>query len=143
MSERRERLHALLLASPFARQLGFELEHAEEGVARVRLKYREANTTARSALHGGAIGSLVDAAGAMAAWSSGEFDGDRYRGRTLSCDVSYLAGALGEDIIGEGRVLRRGRAIIYNEVRVTNLDGKPLAFGTHIYRIDLRESEGQ
>lgn len=138
-SARTRRLEDILNGSPFYRHLGFMLDRAEPGCVRIRLPYKETNTTRRSALHGGAIGSLVDATGAVAAWSSGEFPPDRFRGRTLSCDVSYLAGALGEEIYAEGRVLRRGKAVIYSEVRVENGDGKALAYGNHIYRIDERQ----
>ena len=50
-------------------------------------------------------------------------------------NVNYLSGAIGEDIFAEGRVLKRGKEIIYADVRVTNADGKLLAQGTVTYRI--------
>jgi acyl-coenzyme A thioesterase PaaI-like protein len=50
--------------------------------------------------------------------------------------VSYLAGALGEDIFAEAQVQRRGKALIYSDVSVSNADGKTLARGLHIYRFE-------
>jgi len=59
--------------------------------------------------------------------------------RTLTCDVSYIAGALGEDVFGEARVLRRGKEIIYSEVKALNSQGKLLATGNHIFHIGPSE----
>ncbi len=56
-------------------------------------------------------------------------------GRTISCDVSYLAGALGEDIFGEARVVRRGKELVHSAVTVRNGEGKQLAQGMHIFRL--------
>ena len=44
-----------------------------------------------------------------------------------------------EDIFAEGRVLKRGKEIIYSDVRVTNGGDKLLAQGTVVYRIVERE----
>ena len=54
--------------------------------------------------------------------------------------MNYLSGAIGEDIFAEGRILKRGKEIIYTDVRVTNGAGKLLAQGTVIYRIVDKES---
>ena len=138
---RGQRLQDLIDTSPFYRYLGVLLEHSAERDVRLRLPYTDANTTQASALHGGAIGSLADAVGALAAWSSGDASPQGFTGRTIACDVSYLAGALGVDVYGRARVLRRGKAIIFSEVRVEDGDGKPLAYANHLYRIDPRTKD--
>lgn len=130
------RLTQRIANSPFLAQMGFRVEAAEPGAVRIRLPYDEALTTARSALHGGAIGALADAAGALCAWSVA--DHTAQAGRTVSCDVSYLAGALGEDIFGEATILRRGKALIYSRVALTNAEGKPLARANHIFQFAAR-----
>ena len=122
-------------ASPFHTRVGFLLEDARSGFARVRLPYDDANTTANQALHGGAIAATADLAGTLAAWSAGDADPGDSAGRTLACDVSYVAGALGEDIFGEGDVLRRGREVVYSSVRVVNEAGKLLAHANHVYQL--------
>lgn len=134
-------LTKVLGGSPFHREVGFRVEHAAEGFARLRLPYDEGNTTAQTALHGGAIAATLDAAGAMGAWTTGNDAPERLRGRTLSIDVSYVAGALGEDIFGEGEVLRRGKEIIYGSVRAVNASGKLLAHANHIYHLSERSAK--
>ena len=121
--------------SPFWKQVGWQLETPHNSDVRVRLPYHEANTTAATALHGGVIAATLDIAGSLAAWGADGASNEAVTGRTLSCDVSYIAGALGEDIFGEATVLRRGKEIVYSSVKATNTDGKILAFGNHIFQI--------
>ncbi|XOV85356.1 MAG: hotdog domain-containing protein [bacterium] len=130
-------LHQRLEASPFWRQVGWQLDSRQSGDVRLRLPYSEANTTAATALHGGVIAATLDVAGSLAAWSAGGNSNDAFVGRTLSCDVSYIAGALGEDIFGEATVLRRGKEIIYSSVQAKSREGKVLASGNHIFHIAL------
>ncbi|HDY81657.1 MAG TPA: PaaI family thioesterase [Halieaceae bacterium] len=126
-----------LESSPFWTQVGFKLENNSEGRVRIRLPYNVGNTTAATALHGGAISATLDAAGCLAAWSSEIPDG--LCGHLIACDVSYVAGALGEDIYGEAEVLRRGKEIVYASIRAVNGDGKLLACGNHIYHLSAPE----
>lgn len=130
-----QQLSGVLARSPFYAKIGFSLDSCHEGGACVLLRYDEGNTTAATALHGGAIAATLEAGGAMAAWASTDPDAGNLEGRTLACDVSYIAGALGEDVFGEGRVLRRGKEIVYVDARVVNADGKLLATGNHIYQL--------
>lgn len=127
-----------MASSPFQVRVGFRLEEARSGFARVRLPYDDANTTAQQALHGGAIAATAEVAGALAAWSAGDSDPATDAGRTLACDVSYIAGALGEDVFGEGEVLRRGKEVVYSSVRVVNGAGKLLAAANHIFQLRPR-----
>jgi uncharacterized protein (TIGR00369 family) len=133
-----ETLVTRLERSPFWQRVGFRLERCAPGSARLRLPYHVDNTTAASALHGGAIAATLDVAGSLAAWAA-ELTDD-LAGRTLACDVSYIAGALGEDILGQSEVLRRGKEIVYSAVRAVNGAGKLLASGTHIYHFAKPEA---
>ena len=123
--------------SPFWTKVGFKLESSSEGRVRIRLPYDVGNTTAASALHGGAIAATLDVAGCLAAWSGEKREG--LSGQLLACDVSYIAGALGEDIFGEAEVLRKGKEIVYATVRAVNGDGKLLASASHIYQLSPTE----
>lgn len=134
-----ERMAKVIAITPFMKHLGMELVEADEGYARLKLRFQKENTTAADALHGGAIASLIDTTGAMAAWTTAEIATPKYFGSTVSVSVNYLSGAIGEDIFAEGRVLKRGKEIIYSDVRVTNPAGKLLAQGTVVYRIIERE----
>lgn len=130
-----KRIGRVIDTMPFARHLNMQFEDAGDGWARIRMKYQDENSTAAKALHGGAISSLIDTTGAMAAWTTAEIATPKYFGSTVGINVNYLSGAIGEDIIAEGRILKRGKEIIYTDVRVTNEQGKLLAQGSVTYRI--------
>jgi len=134
-----KRMATVIARTPFMQHLGMEFVEAGEGWARLKMRYQDENSTAAKALHGGAISSLLDTTGAMAAWTTAEIATPKYFGSTVGINVNYLSGAIGEDIFAEGRVLKRGREIIYSDVRVTNAAGKLLAQGTVVYRIVERE----
>lgn len=133
------RMAKVIEMTPFMKHLGMEFLDGGEGIARIKLRYQDENSTVGKALHGGAIASLIDTTGAMAAWTTAEIATPKYFGSTVGVTVNYLSGAIGEDIVAEGRVLKRGKEIIYTDVRVTNGEGKLLAQGNVVYRIVERE----
>ncbi len=137
--ENKERMAKVIALTPYMAHLGMELIDASEGYAKLKLKYQQENSTAAEALHGGAIASLIDTTGAMAAWTTAEIATPKYFGSTIGITVNYLSAVIGQDCFAEGRVLKRGKEVIYNEVLVHNADGKLCAQGTVIYRIIERE----
>ncbi len=124
---------------PYMRYLGMEFVEGGEGYVKTLLRFQKENTTVADALHGGAIASLIDTTGSLAAWTTAELGNPRYFGSTVGINVNYLSGVLGEDCFAEGRVMKRGKEIIYSDVRVTNGAGKLCAQGTVVYRIIERE----
>ncbi len=138
-NENTERMAKVIALTPYMKHLGMEFVEAGEGYAKLRLRYQKENSTAADALHGGAVASLIDTTGAMAAWTTAEIATPRFFGSTVGITVNYLSAVIGEDCYAEGRVLKRGKEVIYNEVKVTNDAGKLLAQGTVIYRIIERE----
>jgi len=134
-SANNERMAMVIARTPFMKHLGMEFVDAGEGWAKLKMRYQDENSTAAKALHGGANSSLIDTTGAMAAWTTAEIATPKYFGSTVGINVNYLSGAIGEDIFAEGRVLKRGKEIIYSDVRVTNGADKLLAQGTVVYRI--------
>ena len=134
-NENTERMAKVIAVTPYMVHLGMEFVEAGDGYAKLRLRYQKENSTAAEALHGGAIASLIDTTGAMAAWTTAEILTPKYFGSTVGITVNYLSAVIGEDCWAEGRVLKRGKEVIYNDVRVTNEAGKLLAQGTVIYRI--------
>ncbi|MCH7835280.1 MAG: PaaI family thioesterase [Chloroflexi bacterium] len=135
-----ERMAKVVALTPYMKHLGMEFVEGREGYAKLRLRFQKENTTAGDALHGGAIASLIDTTGAMAAWTTAEILSPRYFGSTVGVNVNYLSAVIGEDAFAEGQVLKRGKEIIYADVRVTNAAGKLLAQGTVVYRIIEREA---
>lgn len=130
-----DRMAKVIAAMPFTKHLAMEFAEGGEGYARIRMRYQDENSTAGRALHGGALASLIDTTGAMAAWTTAQIATPKYFGSTVGVNVNYLSGAIGEDVFAEGRILKRGKEIIYTDVRVTNEEGKLLAHGTVVYRI--------
>jgi uncharacterized protein (TIGR00369 family) len=120
--------------SPFASHLGIRLESLREGEAELCLPYDDKLATMGDVVHGGAISSLIDAAAAAAAVSAAEGD-TLAGGTTVDISVSLLAAARGSDLRARARVMRRGRAISFLEVDVTDGDGSPVAKGLVTYRV--------
>ncbi len=135
MKKNLDRMAKVIGAIPFMKHLAMEFVEGGEGFATLRMRYQDENSTAGRALHGGAIASLIDTTGAMAAWTTAQIATPKYFGSTVGVNVNYLSGAIGEDVVAEGRILKRGKEIIYTDVRVTNEAGKLLAQGTVVYRI--------
>jgi len=135
-----ERIGKVIAGVPYMKHLGMEFVEGGEGYAKLRLRFQKENVTAAEALHGGAIASLIDTTGAMAAWTTAEILSPRYFGSTVGVNVNYLSAVIGEDAFAEGRVLKRGKEIIYTDVRVTTESGKLVAQGSVVYRIVEREA---
>lgn len=120
--------------SPFASHLGITLESLREGEAELSLPYDDKLATMGDVVHGGAISSLIDAAAAAAAVSAAEGD-TLAGGTTVDLSVSLLAAARGSDLRARARVIRRGKAISFLEVDVTDGDGSPVAKSLVTYRL--------
>lgn len=137
--ENKGRMAKVIEVTPYMAHLGMELVDARDGYAKIKLRFQKENSTAADALHGGAIASLIDTTGAMAAWTTAEIATPKYFGSTVGVTVNYLSAVIGQDCFAEGRILKRGKEVIYNEVLVHDAAGKLCAQGTVIYRIIERE----
>ncbi|HET9981648.1 MAG TPA: PaaI family thioesterase [Ktedonobacterales bacterium] len=121
-------------ASPFVKYLSIELVTLEPGIATLRLPYDKTMTTIGSVVHGGAIVTLMDSAGAAAAWAGADVPAN-IRGATVSLATTYLATAEDEDVLATARVLRRGRSLVYLDIEATTPSGKLVAKGLATYKI--------
>lgn len=126
-------------ATPYVQRLGAEVVELASDRAMLLLPFREENTNPPGkALHGGVNASLIAFAGALAA--EAELDPEvEYEAGIVDLSVVYLAAAVGEEVHAEGRVLRRGREIVFAEGRVTNASGRLLAQGLVTYRAVPRD----
>lgn len=125
--------------SPYGVHLGVVVESVVRDRVVVRVPYKDANSNPGRALHGGVYASTIDVAGVLAA-ATGNPEGAAESG-TLDLSVTYLAAAVGEDIVAVAEVLRRGKEITYAEVDVRNDGGKRLALGLVTHRA-LRDGPG-
>src|SRR6059036_1409041 len=126
-------LAARVAGAPYCARLGVVVEAIALDRARIRVPYKDENSNPGRALHGGVPASTIDIAGVLAA-ATGLAGRPVFDAGTLDLSVDYLAAAIGEDIIAEAGVLRRGKEIVYSDVDVRNDAGKPIAKGLVTYR---------
>jgi uncharacterized protein (TIGR00369 family) len=125
---------AWFAASPFVGVLGLRLVSMEPERAVVEMPFRQELTTAGDIVHGGAIGSLIDTAAVMSAWS-GHDPARGVRWGTVAYSVSFLAPARTQTVRAEASVSRRGRSVWHCRVEVTGADGATLAEALVAYRL--------
>ncbi len=107
-----------------------ELEHER---AVLRLPHDPVHDNGNGSLNGGATASIINMAGALAAWTGIDLDSDA----TLGCvdlSIQYLSAAFAEDVVADARVLRRGRDLFFLDVELRTLQAKPICQALMIYR---------
>lgn len=120
---------------PFQKLIGIEVVEVTKDRAVVRLPFKHELAGGGNAFHGGAISSLLDLTGALAAWSNHD-PRNGIKAATVSMTVNYLAAALGKDVVAIAHAVKRGRELIFSEVTINEENsGKLVANGTMIYRI--------
>jgi uncharacterized protein (TIGR00369 family) len=120
--------------SPFVAKLGVVADSLTDDEVRLRLPWDPSNTTLGDMVHGGAIATLADLTVMAAAWCGAEVPDDM-RGVTVSMALEYLAPARATDVIGIGRVLRRGRSLVNCDVDVVDTAGRKIAKAIATYKV--------
>ncbi len=124
---------------PFNAWLGLKVEHAAEGAARMRMPYRAelVGDARRPALHGGVVGSLLDATGGLAAWTLCTVE-DRIA--TVDIRIDYLLPAPVEDIFAEAQVQRMGNRVAAVAMRAFSgsAPDRSVAEGRAVYNVRRR-----
>jgi uncharacterized protein (TIGR00369 family) len=124
---------------PFNRFLGLELAEQQDGYCRVLLHPTEQTPRgAGNGLHGGVLASLVDIA-ALGAIASAVGPNDIMSG-TAELNISYLRPALGDLVVTEARVLKKGRALVAVDVDISDGQGRLFSKGRVQYA--LRQQGG-
>src|SRR5262245_17450125 len=103
---------------PFNRFLGIKIAGVRDGFVRLELPFRPEfiGDSARPALHGGVISTLIDTCGGFAVWTKVQFD-DRVS--TIDLRVDYLAPGAAELLVAEGTVVRVGNRVAVVDIRCT------------------------
>lgn len=120
----------------FWKYLGVEVDEAREGFVRLRVRARdEIRNAAGAPVHGGVYSALVDMAvgGALGTLHDAATGGVGQA--TLDLNVSFLAAGKTDEIVAEGRILRRGRSVAFGEATITDGAGTTLAVGRATYLI--------
>ena len=94
-----EEIRSWVEDSPYSRFLGVRVEHVDETRARLVLPYRDENSNPGKALHGGCAASLGAIGGQAVARAALGADSGPWH--TAQMQVSYLAAAIGEDVIAD------------------------------------------
>jgi uncharacterized protein (TIGR00369 family) len=131
---RRAAIAELMPTTPFLAGLGVRFDRYEPDDVVLRLPFRADLTNDGVVYHGGVIASLMDTAGAAAAWSNHDFDKGA-RASTVSISIQYVGAARQSDLLCHARAVKRGRELIFCELRTTDADGAVVAHGLLTYRI--------
>ena len=119
----------------FQKVLGIEVVETVPDRAVVRLPHRM-DLCGGDALHGGVISSMLDLTGALAAWSGHDI-ARGMKASTVTLTVNFVGAAMGTAILATGEVRRRGKELIFCDVKIVeDSDARRLvATGSMIYRI--------
>jgi uncharacterized protein (TIGR00369 family) len=133
-------IEKLIVGSPYGRLLGLACEAVAPDRVRVRLPFRPELATLGELVHGGAIASLVDVAATAAAWATPEATLSA-RGTTVGFSLSFLAPALGCDLVAEAAVVRRGGSLCTLEVDVSGAGRGSVARALVTYKLSLARAK--
>jgi uncharacterized protein (TIGR00369 family) len=118
--------------SPYSAALGVGLDALGETEARLVLPYQDANSNPGKALHGGCAASLGVIGGQVVTRAA--LGADMGPFHTAGLQINYLAAAIGEEVVGRAKLLRRGKELCFSETFVETADGKPIAHITSVVR---------
>jgi uncharacterized protein (TIGR00369 family) len=131
---RRAAVAQLMPATPYLAGLGVVIDRYEPDDVTLRLPFRADLTNDGTYYHGGVIASLIDTAGAAAAWSNHDFDKGA-RASTVAMSIQYVGAAKASDLICHAKAVRRGKELTFTEITATDADGRVVAHGIQTYRI--------
>ena len=132
--DRRLAVRKIMTSTPFLSGLGIVIERWDPDEVTIRLPFRADLTNDGTYYHGGVIASVIDTAGASAAWSNHDFDRGA-RASTVAMSVQYVGACKQSDLICHGRTVRRGKELTFTEITATDADGNVVAHGIQTYRI--------
>lgn len=124
----------IMAATPYIAGLGVRFERYEPDDVTVRLPFRADLTNEGTYYHGGVIASVMDTAGALAAWSNHDFDKGN-RASTVAMTVQYVGACKQADLVCTATTVRRRKELTFTEITATDPDGTVVAHGVQTYRI--------
>lgn len=110
-----------LKLSNFSVLVGLEVEKLYEGGAVLGLTVKDDHRQIHNVVHGGVIATLVDTAGAIAAYTVSPVGAEL---ATIELKINYLLPIAEGKVEAEGKVLRAGRNFIVVECDVRNAQGQ-------------------
>ena len=121
--------------NPYWATIGVKVDEVHApGHVTLKLPMQPAVGNRRGVIHGGAIMSLIDAAGGGAVHSLTPAGEVAPGSPTTDINVTFVSAARG-DVRATGRVVRRGRSIAFVQVEVHDEDGTLVALGRVTYLV--------
>ena len=118
--------------APYYQLLQIRLEEIDVGYARFRMPFRRELVQGYGVAHGGAITSLADTAVAFALMTLIQ-PGERVT--TVEMKINFLAAVTEGELIGESRILQKGKQLALADMEVKDGKGKLIAKGLATYMI--------
>jgi uncharacterized protein (TIGR00369 family) len=125
---------------PFVHFCGIEPVSSEPGRTRLRVKLEDHHMNQLGIAHGGITMTLLDVALGTAARSGG----DKSAVMTLDMQTQFISPGRGT-LIGEGRIVKAGRSLVFVEADVHDEEGTLVAKASAIFKTARRRepAEGQ
>lgn len=120
-----------------ARQFGFQLEHAEVGRAKLRMKVQPRHMQIHGVVHGGVLASLADTAGGLVLYL-GLPPGSR--AATVEMKMNFLEAVQKGTVFAEARILRQGKYLAVIECDLTDDRGRMVAKALMTFSIGLAKT---
>ncbi|TML61009.1 MAG: PaaI family thioesterase [Actinobacteria bacterium] len=130
----RDAVPKMFVSTPFIKGLGMVIERYEADDVSILLPFRADLTNDGVYYHGGVVASVIDTAGALAAWSNHDFD-KGMRASTVSLSIQYVGACKKSDLLCHGTTVRRGKELTFTEITATDADGTVVAHAVQTYRI--------
>jgi len=126
--------------SPYWTLLGMKVGHLEKNFARLHLPFSAHLEQIFSVMHGGALASLLDAAGAVAFFP--ELDLARETISTIELKINYLNPVTrGQvEVIASGQVIKKGKKVGVSRIEIHNASQELVAIGIGTYAIVPRDT---
>jgi len=124
ISSEPERFRELANSSPYYRLLGMEVLEWREGYARFRLPFKGELKQLAGVVHGGAIASLADSAGAIAVLATAKSGA---RVATAEMKLNFIAPTSGIDLFAEAHVVHCGSTLAVSDIEVKDASGALVA----------------
>jgi uncharacterized protein (TIGR00369 family) len=131
---RRQAIASIMPKTPFLGGLGIVFDRYDPDEVTIRLPFREDLTNDGTYYHGGVVASVIDTAGAAAAWSNHDFTKGS-RASTIAMSVQYVGACKKSDLLCHARTVRRGKELTFTEITATDADGAVVAHAVQTYRI--------
>lgn len=113
----------------FGRVMGMEFKVVSPGHIEYFMKCTDKLLATEKHAHGGAIAAMMDGVLGVAALSAVEQENKRVA--TVEFKINFLSPvALGDQLKGTGKVLRKGKKIIVTEGEIVNQHGEQVAIAT-------------